>query len=77
MPLIEWLPGGNNTKRVYSPGMVGLAPKWVKLDPKFDKSGNFSDQISVHMARFQRSQNLRGGSELGHMDRKWDKSGTF
>ena len=32
-------------------GMVGLAPKWVRLDPKFDKSGTFSDQISVHLAR--------------------------
>ena len=32
------------------PGMVGLAPKWVRLDPKLDKSGTFSDQISVHLA---------------------------
>ena len=32
-------------------GMVGLAPKWVRLDPKVDKSGTFSDQISVHLAR--------------------------
>ena len=31
--------------------MVGLAPKWVRLDPKLDKSGTFSDQISVHLAR--------------------------
>ena len=27
----------------YRPGMVGLAPKWVKLDPKFDKFQTFSD----------------------------------
>ena len=32
-------------------GMVGLAPKWVRLDSKLDKSGTFSDQISVHLAR--------------------------
>ena len=32
-------------------GMVGLAPKWVRLDPKLDKSGTFSDQISVHLAQ--------------------------
>ena len=32
-------------------GMVGLAPKWVRLDPKLDKSGTFSDQISVHLTR--------------------------
>ena len=31
-------------------GMVGLAPKWVRLDPKLEKSGTFSDQISVHLA---------------------------
>ena len=31
-------------------GMVDLAPKWVRLDPKLDKSGTFSDQISVHLA---------------------------
>ena len=30
--------------------MVGLAPKWVRLDHKLDKSGTFSDQISVHLA---------------------------
>ena len=30
--------------------MVGLAPKWVRLDPKWDKPGAFSDQISVHLA---------------------------
>ena len=30
---------------VFEPGMVGLAPKWVRLDPKLDKSGTFSDQI--------------------------------
>ena len=30
-------------------GMVGLAPKWVRLVPKGDKSGAFSDQISVHL----------------------------
>ena len=33
-----------------SAGMVGLAPKWVRLDPKLDKSGTFSDQISGHLA---------------------------
>ena len=31
-------------------GMVGLAPKCVRLAPKWDKSGAFSDQISVHLA---------------------------
>ena len=30
--------------------MVGLAPKLVRLDPKLDKSGTFSNQISVHLA---------------------------
>ena len=33
---------------LYSSGMVGLAQKWVRLDPEWDKSGTFSDQISVH-----------------------------
>ena len=32
-------------------GMVGLAPKWVRLDPQWDKSGTFSGQISVQLAR--------------------------
>ena len=36
---------------VLEAGVVGLAPKWVRLDPKFDKSGTFSDHISVHLAR--------------------------
>ena len=31
-------------------GVVGLAPKWGRLDPKWDKSGTFSDQIPVHLA---------------------------
>ena len=31
-------------------GMVRLDPKWVRLDTKLDKSGAFSDQISVHLA---------------------------
>ena len=31
--------------------MVGLAPKWVRLAPNGTKSGTFSDQISVHLAR--------------------------
>ena len=31
-------------------GMVGLDPKRVRLDHKLDKSGTFSDQISVHLA---------------------------
>ena len=31
-------------------GMVGLAPKCVRLDPKFEKSETFSDQILVHLA---------------------------
>ena len=26
-------------------GMVGLAPKWVRLAPNWDKSGTFSEQI--------------------------------
>ena len=43
-------------------GMVDLAPMWVTLDPKLDKSGTFSDQISVHLAR---------------LDAKLDKSRTF
>ena len=30
-------------------GIVGLATKWVRLDPKLDKSGAFSDQIPVHL----------------------------
>ena len=30
--------------------MVGLAPKLVRLDPKLDKSGTFSEQVSVHLA---------------------------
>ena len=29
----------------------GLAPKLVRLNPKLDKYGTFSDQISVHLAR--------------------------
>ena len=32
-------------------GMLGLASKWVRSDPKWDKSVAFSDQISVHLAR--------------------------
>ena len=32
-------------------GVVGLAPKWVRLDAKSDKSGTFSDQISFYLAR--------------------------
>ena len=38
-----------NIKRLTA-RIVGLAPKWVRLDPKLDKSGTFSDQISVHFA---------------------------
>ena len=41
----------DHVKRSRPPGMVGLAPNWVRLDPKLDKSGTFSDQISVHLAR--------------------------
>ena len=37
--------------RKLTPWMVGLAPKWVRLHPKLDKYGTFSDQISVHLAR--------------------------
>ena len=33
----------------YNSGMVGLAPKWVRLNPKLDKSGTLSDNISVHL----------------------------
>ena len=33
---LEWL---------FLPGMVGLAPKWVRLEPKLDKSGAFSYQM--------------------------------
>ena len=43
-------PAQNNLKQQQQAGMVGLAPKWVRLDPKLDKSGTFSDQISVHLA---------------------------
>ena len=32
-------------------GMVGLAPKWVRLAPNGTNPGFFSDQISVHLAR--------------------------
>ena len=39
-------------------GMVGLAPNWVRLDPKLDKSGAFLDQISVHLSNL--------GSNLTH-----------
>ena len=38
-------------------GMSGLAPKWVKICPKLDISGIFSDQISVHFG--SPSQRLR------------------
>ena len=34
-----------------SAGVLGLAQKWVRLAPKCDKSGAFSDQISVHLAQ--------------------------
>ena len=47
-------------------GMVGLAPKWVRFDPKLDKSGAFSDQISVHLAyRDLYNQNIEN---YGHLD---------
>ena len=39
-------------------GMVVLAPKWVRLDPKLDKSGTFSDQISVHLARWAKCSEI-------------------
>ena len=47
------LVGGNEVRHAKpsGPGMVGLAQKWVRLDPKWDKSGTFSDKISVHLAR--------------------------
>ena len=41
--------GGGLREEVLLTGMVSLAPKWVRLDPKLDKSGTFSDQISVHL----------------------------
>ena len=47
-----FVPFGNNIRPIYfglSSGMVGLAPKWVRLDPKLDKSGTFSDEIAVHL----------------------------
>ena len=31
-------------------GMVGLVPKVGQISPKLDKSGAFSDTISVHLA---------------------------
>ena len=37
--------------QVVQTGMVGLAPKWGRLDPKLEKIGTFSDQISVHLDR--------------------------
>ena len=51
-------------------GMVGLAPKWVRLDPKLDKSGTFSDQISenlTHLAKCTEiwSEKVPGLSNLG------------
>ena len=36
---------GTRATSVPAAGMVGLAPKWVRLDPNLDKSGTFSDQI--------------------------------
>ena len=49
--------------------MVGLAPKWVRLEPKWDKSGTFSDQISVHLAH--RAPDLSNlGSNLTHFGAK-------
>ena len=32
-------------------GTVGLAPNWVRLDPKLGKSGTISDPIAVPLAR--------------------------
>ena len=45
-------------------GVVGLTPNWVILDPKLDKSGAFSDQISVHLAR---------GAIWGQSDPLWSQ----
>ena len=50
--------------------MVGLALKWVRLDPKSNKSWTFSDQISVHLARWAKcteicSEKVMDFSNLG------------
>ena len=41
----------DNTEVQLVTGKVGLTPKWVRLNPKLDKSGAFSDQISVNLAQ--------------------------
>ena len=49
--------------------MLGLAPKVGQIGPKWDKSGTFSDQISVHF-----------GSKwaiLTHFGRKFDTRGEL
>ena len=53
--------------------MVGLAPKWVKLDPKLDKSGTFSDQISVHLARWAKCTEILSEKvpDLSHLRSIW------
>ena len=51
-------------------GMLGLAAKWVRLDPKLDKSGTFSDQIQYILAQCAKmywiwSENFPDLSHLG------------
>ena len=42
--------GGRQQSGEVRPGMLGLAPKWVK----WDNSGTFSDQNFVHFANRSR-----------------------
>ena len=51
-----------------SAGMVGLAPKWVILDPKFDKSAIFwLLEANVLKADLKKSPDLSNfGSNLTH-----------
>ena len=59
--------------------MVGLAPKWVRLAPNGTKSGTFSDQISVHLARstdlgLKWARLVPNGTNLGFSKKKSDFS---
>ena len=38
--------------------ITDLDPKWVRLAPKWDKSGTFSEQISVHFGAAQLHEEL-------------------
>ena len=56
-----------------SPGMVGLAPKRVRLDPKVANSGSFSDQISVHLAPCAKCTEIwsEKAPDLSHLGLIW------